>query len=105
MVLIRVRNPAVGEKRLTSQKMSYCWRRIAELLSSNRARSSSSRPKPLTTATPWMLSARNCTIFSTRLRFSAYSGWILRENIAARTHRTGVVARHATVSPGLRLAM
>ena len=104
-MLIRVRNPAVGEKRLTSQKMLYCWVRMAVLPASNFSRFSSSLPNPLTTATPWMLSERYWTIRSTRFRFSAYSGCILREKRAARIQSTGVVARQARVSPGLRLAM
>ena len=102
---MRVRNPAVGEKRLTHQKILYCWLRTERFSFSNFSWFSFSRPKDFTTATPWMLSARYCTMFSTRLRFSAYSGWIFLEKVAERIQRTGVVARQASVSPGLRLAM
>ncbi len=104
-MLIRVRKPAVGEKRLTHQKMLYCCERIALLASVNLSRLSFSRPNPLTTATPWMLSARYWTIFSTSVRFSAYSGWIFREKSVERISRIGEVARQAIVSPGLRYAM
>ena len=82
--------------------MLYCWVRMALLDASNFPRFSSSRPNPLTTAIPWMLSARYWTILSTSVRFSAYSGWILREKRVDRIRSTGEVARQAIARPGLR---
>jgi hypothetical protein len=72
---------------------------------SNRARSSASRPKAFVTAMPWMLSTKVCTICSTSVRFCAYSGCVRRVCQTDSAQSTGVVARHASVSDGLRLTM
>ena len=53
------------------------------------ARSSASRPNPLVTGIPWMLSARLRTMMSTRSRLRAYSGWMRRENSTAAIHSNG----------------
>jgi len=70
-MLIRVRKPTVGVKRLTRQNMPCCCASTALLAASNRARSSGSRPKPLVTAIPWTLSESVWTMRSTRVRLCA----------------------------------